>query len=81
MERRAGWKGDARCDSAILKVVDQLDQTPRRAFLFMPLAFAGLVAFWYRRERPLRDPRQNGSGRGIKSCSSWIMEREGRRST
>jgi peptide-methionine (R)-S-oxide reductase len=49
--------------SAILKVVDDIDQTPRRAFLFMPLAFAGLVAFWYRRERPLRNPRENGTGR------------------
>ena len=32
----------------------------------MPLAFAGLVALWYRRERPLDDPRQNGTGRGVK---------------
>ena len=32
----------------------------------MPLAFAGLVALWYRRERPLDNPRRNGSGRGIK---------------
>jgi peptide-methionine (R)-S-oxide reductase len=31
----------------------------------MPLAFAGLVAVWYRRERPPRDPRENGTGRGI----------------
>ena len=46
--------------------MDQLDQTPRRAFLFMPLAFAGLMAMWYRRERPLPDPARGGSGPGIK---------------
>jgi len=46
--------------------VDQLDRTPRRAFLFMPLAFAGLLAIGYRRARPLPDPRQNGTGRRIK---------------
>jgi peptide-methionine (R)-S-oxide reductase len=46
--------------------VDQLDQTPRRAFFFMPVAFAGLLAVWYRRERPLPDPTRNGSGPGIK---------------
>jgi peptide-methionine (R)-S-oxide reductase len=39
-----------------------LDRTPRRAFLFMPLAFAGLLALWYRRERRLPDSRQNGTG-------------------
>jgi peptide-methionine (R)-S-oxide reductase len=32
----------------------------------MPLAFAGLLALWCRRERPLPDPRQNGAGRGMK---------------
>jgi len=32
----------------------------------MPLAFAGLLALWYARERPLSDPRQNGAGRAIK---------------
>jgi peptide-methionine (R)-S-oxide reductase len=46
--------------------VDQLDRTPRRAFFFMPLAFAGLLAIWYRRERPVPDPRENGSGRRMK---------------
>ena len=60
-DRRSGFGGRIRVGK-----VDQLDQTPRRAFLFMPLAFAGLVALWYRRERPLDDPRRNGSGRGIK---------------
>ena len=46
--------------------VDQLDGTPRRAFLIMPVAFAGLMALWYRRERPLPNPRRPGNGRGIK---------------
>ncbi|HEY1493758.1 MAG TPA: peptide-methionine (R)-S-oxide reductase MsrB [Candidatus Solibacter sp.] len=46
--------------------MDQLTGTPRRAFLIMPVAFAGLMALWYRRERPLPNPRQSGSGRGIK---------------
>ena len=46
--------------------MDQLDKTPRRAFFFMPLALAGLLALWYRRERPLPDPARNGSGRGMK---------------
>jgi len=32
----------------------------------MPLAFAGLLAIWYRRERPVPDPRENGSGRRMK---------------
>jgi peptide-methionine (R)-S-oxide reductase len=32
----------------------------------MPAAFAGLMALWYRRERPLPNPRQSGSGRGIR---------------
>jgi peptide-methionine (R)-S-oxide reductase len=44
---------------------NQLGQTPRRAFLFMPVAFAGLLALWWRRERPLPDERKNGTGRGI----------------
>src|SRR5260370_1441022 len=41
-ERRAGadrFRGRIRAGK-----VEQLDQTPRRAFLFMPLAFAGLLA-------------------------------------
>ena len=46
--------------------MDQLEHTPRRAFLFMPLAFAGLMSLWYRRERPLADPARNGTGPGIK---------------
>ena len=32
----------------------------------MPVAFAGLMALWYRRERPLPNPRVPGDGRGIK---------------
>jgi peptide-methionine (R)-S-oxide reductase len=32
----------------------------------MPLAFAGLLALGYRRQRPLGDPRRNGTGRGIR---------------
>jgi peptide-methionine (R)-S-oxide reductase len=48
--------------------VDQLELggTPRRAWLFMPFAFAGLMALWYARERPLPDPRRNGAGRMVK---------------
>jgi peptide-methionine (R)-S-oxide reductase len=46
--------------------VDQLDRTPRRAFLFMPAALAALVALGYRRVRPLPDPRQNGTGPAIR---------------
>jgi len=46
--------------------MDQLEHTPRRAFLFMPLAFAGLMSLWYRRERPLADPARSGTGPGIK---------------
>ena len=34
----------------------------RRAFLFMPFAFAGLVALSRRKERPLPDARRSGSG-------------------
>ena len=32
----------------------------------MPLAFAGLLSFWYGRERPLPDPRRKGTGRAMK---------------
>jgi peptide-methionine (R)-S-oxide reductase len=46
--------------------MDQLDGTPRRAFLIMPVAFAGLMALWYRRERPLPNPRAPGKGCGVK---------------
>jgi peptide-methionine (R)-S-oxide reductase len=35
---------------------------PRRAFLFMPFAFAGLVAFSQRRERTPPDARKGGTG-------------------
>jgi peptide-methionine (R)-S-oxide reductase len=42
------------------------DRLPRRAFLFMPFAFVGLVALWNRRERPLPDSRRNGTGSRIK---------------
>jgi hypothetical protein len=31
------------------------DRTPRRAFFFMPLAFAGLAALGLRREHPIPD--------------------------
>src|ERR1022692_4394936 len=34
----------------------------RRAFLFMPLAFAGLVAFSQRKERTPPDARKSGTG-------------------
>jgi peptide-methionine (R)-S-oxide reductase len=35
---------------------------PRRALLFMPIAFAGLLAAWHRRARPLPDQRRSGTG-------------------
>jgi len=38
---------------------------PRRAFLLMPLAFAGLMALYARRERPLPDAARPGVGREI----------------
>lgn len=41
------------------------DRVPRRAFLFMPLAFAGLAAVGLRREHPVPNPRAAGSGAGI----------------
>ena len=41
------------------------DRLPRRAFLIMPFAFAGLVAVCSRKERPLPDPAQSGSGPDI----------------
>jgi peptide-methionine (R)-S-oxide reductase len=34
----------------------------RRAFLITPFAFAGLLALFYRKERPLPDAAQGGSG-------------------
>jgi peptide-methionine (R)-S-oxide reductase len=42
--------------------MDQLDGTPRRAFLIAPLALAGLFALLYRKQRPLPDPRASGRG-------------------
>jgi peptide-methionine (R)-S-oxide reductase len=41
-------------------------RVPRRAVFVMPVAFAGLLAIWQRRERPLPDPRRNGTGPRIK---------------
>ena len=37
-------------------------RTSRRVFLVMPAAFAGLIAIWYRRERPIPDARIDGTG-------------------
>jgi peptide-methionine (R)-S-oxide reductase len=42
------------------------NRIPRRAFLFMPFAFAGLVAVANRKERPRPDPRASGSGARVK---------------
>lgn len=39
---------------------------PRRAFLFMPFAFVGLVAFSQRKERTLPDARKNGTGATVR---------------
>jgi peptide-methionine (R)-S-oxide reductase len=44
----------------------QSSETPRRAFLFMPFAFAGLVALSFRKERPLPAAAQSGAGTKIK---------------
>jgi len=41
-------------------------RVPRRAFLFMPFAFAGLFALYSRKARPLPDPRKPGSGSQVK---------------
>ena len=41
------------------------DRVPRRAFLIMPFAFAGLAAIGLRREHPIPDPRIGGSGGAI----------------
>ena len=38
---------------------------PRRAFVFMPFAFAGLMAIWIRRPRPLPDPARAGNGAAV----------------
>ena len=50
----------------------------RRALVFMPFAFAGLVAVSRRSERPLPDAGQNGSGPGIKLV---VFSDNGRRET
>src|SRR2546429_1435284 len=42
-----------------------VSQTPRRVWVFMPLAFAGMAAVFNRRERPLPGPAQNGPGAAI----------------
>jgi peptide-methionine (R)-S-oxide reductase len=41
------------------------DRVPRRVFLFMPFAFAGLTALGMRKEHPVPNPRLSGSGTGI----------------
>jgi peptide-methionine (R)-S-oxide reductase len=41
------------------------DRVPRRVFLFMPLALAGLAAMGWRREHAIPDPRISGTGPGI----------------
>jgi peptide-methionine (R)-S-oxide reductase len=44
----------------------QSPHTPRRAFLFMPFAFAGLVAVSFRKDHPLQDAAKGGSGTKVK---------------
>jgi peptide-methionine (R)-S-oxide reductase len=39
-----------------------MDGVPRRAFVFMPFAFAALMAVFIRRQRPLPDPARGGNG-------------------
>src|SRR5579884_1060182 len=39
---------------------------PRRAFLSMPFAFAGLAATWARKDHPVPDAAENGSGPTVK---------------
>jgi peptide-methionine (R)-S-oxide reductase len=51
---------------------------PRRAFLFMPFAFVGLIALWNRRERPLPDSRRSGTGDTVKLV---ILSDNGKRET
>jgi peptide-methionine (R)-S-oxide reductase len=41
------------------------DGVPRRAFVFMPFAFAGLMAVGARRDRSLPDPSQDGTGKEV----------------
>src|ERR1700678_4200470 len=43
-----------------------MDGVPRRAFVFMPFAFAGLMAVWIRRPRPLPDPARGGNGASVR---------------
>ena len=38
---------------------------PRRAVLIMPVAFAGLMAMLYRKEREVPDPRTDGEGAAV----------------
>lgn len=42
-----------------------MDGVPRRAFVFMPFVFAGWMALWVRRERPLPDASGNGNGEPV----------------
>jgi peptide-methionine (R)-S-oxide reductase len=41
------------------------DGVPRRVFLFMPIALAGLAAIGLRKDHPVPDPRAGGSGAAI----------------
>jgi peptide-methionine (R)-S-oxide reductase len=41
------------------------DGVPRRVFLFMPIALAGLAAVGLRKDHPVPDPRAGGSGAAI----------------
>jgi peptide-methionine (R)-S-oxide reductase len=41
------------------------DRVPRRVFLIMPFAFAGMVAISRRTERRLPDPQSSGAGQSI----------------
>jgi peptide-methionine (R)-S-oxide reductase len=44
---------------------DRHDRTPRRAFLFMPVALAGLAALGLRKEHPIPDARSSGLGAAV----------------
>ncbi len=39
-----------------------MDGVPRRVFVFMPFVFAGWMALWIRRDRPLPNAASNGNG-------------------
>ena len=53
-------------------------RVPRRAFLWMPFAFAGLVAISSRKEHPLPDVAKDGSGATVKLVVfSGNQERKG----